>query len=104
LSLRDGLALAAVLAAAALLWSLREVLVLLFAAVVVAMALCTLVGAVQRRSGVQRPLALLLSLLGLFVLFLVVATVVVPPFMDEFGQLIAEMPRAAQELLDLLRG
>jgi predicted PurR-regulated permease PerM len=104
LSLRDGLSLAAILAATALLWSLREVLVLLFAAVVLAMALCTLVGAVQRRSGVQRPLALLLSLLGLLVLFLVVATVVVPPFMDQFGQLIAEMPRAAQELLDLLRG
>ncbi|MEI6828443.1 MAG: AI-2E family transporter [Synechococcaceae cyanobacterium ELA445] len=104
MSLRDGLSLAAILAATALLWSLREVLVLLFAAVVLAMALCTLVGAVQRRSGVQRPLALLLSLLGLLVLFLVVATVVVPPFMDQFGQLIAEMPRAAQELLDLLRG
>jgi predicted PurR-regulated permease PerM len=104
LSLRDGLSLAAILAATALLWSLREVLVLLFAAVVLAMALCTLVGAVQRRSGVQRPLALLLSLLGLLVLLLVVATVVVPPFMDQSGQLIAEMPRAAQELLDLLRG
>jgi predicted PurR-regulated permease PerM len=104
LSLRDGLTLAAILATAALLWSLREALVLLFAAVVLAMALCTLVGAVQRRSGVQRPLALLLSLLGLLVLFLVVATVVVPPFMDQFGQLIAEMPRAAQELVNLLRG
>jgi predicted PurR-regulated permease PerM len=37
---------------------------LLFAAVVLAMALCTLVGAVQRRLAINRPIALLLSLLA----------------------------------------
>lgn len=102
MSVRDGLALAAVLAVVALLWSLREVLVLLFAALVLAMALCTLVGAVQRRTGLGRPLALGLSLLGLALLLVLVATAVVPPFLSQFNQLLAELPRAGQELLNLL--
>ena len=38
------LALAALMAAGVLFWSLREVLIHLFAGVVLAMALCTLVG------------------------------------------------------------
>ncbi|MFM9073378.1 MAG: AI-2E family transporter, partial [Cyanobium sp.] len=60
------------LAALLLLWSLREALVWLFAAVVLAMALCTLVGTVQRRLRCQRPLALVLSLLGVALLLAIV--------------------------------
>ena len=50
------LGLIALLAALVLLWSLRDALILLFAAVVLAMALCTLVGAIQERIGVARPI------------------------------------------------
>ena len=58
MSFGNWLGLAGVVAALLLLWSLREALVLLFAAVVLAMALCTLVGTVQRRLGCGRRLAL----------------------------------------------
>ena len=57
------LGLIALLAALILLWTLRDALVLLFAAVVLAMALCTLVGAIRERLGCSRPLAVLLALL-----------------------------------------
>ena len=59
------------IAAAVLLWSLREVLLLLFAAVVLAMALCTLVGIVRERRPMDRSLALLLCLGGLLTIFTV---------------------------------
>ena len=56
------LGLAALLAALVLLWDLRQSLILLFAALVLAMALCTLVGSLRQRLDCPRPMALLLSL------------------------------------------
>ena len=90
------------IAAAVLLWSLREVLLLLFAAVVLAMALCTLVGIVRERRPMDRSLALLLCLGGLLTIFTVILTVVIPPFLEEFAVLLQQLPKAAQTLLGLL--
>jgi predicted PurR-regulated permease PerM len=97
------LGLLALIAAIALLWSLRMVVVQVFAAVVLAMALCTLVGGVQRRLGCARGLALLISLLGLAVLLALVATAVIPPFVEQFGELLQKLPAAARLLLSLVR-
>ena len=64
-------------AALLLLWQLRDVVIHLFAAVVLAMALCTLVGVVQQRLRCGRGQALLITLLGLLlVLAITVAAVV----------------------------
>ena len=90
------------IAAAVLLWSLREVLLLLFAAVVLAMALCTLVGIVRERRPMDRSLALLLCLGGLLTIFTVILTVVIPPFLEEFAVLLQQLPKAAQTLLGLV--
>jgi predicted PurR-regulated permease PerM len=98
------LGLLALAAALLLLWSLREAVVLLFAAVVVAMALCTLVGTVRRRLDCPRPMALLLSLLAVLVVVVVAATAIVPPFIDQFGQLLQKLPQAAAMVLRLLQG
>lgn len=97
------LGLLALVAALLLLWSLREAVVLLFAAVVLAMALCTLVGTVRRRLDCPRPLALLLALLGVLVVVLVAATAIVPPFIDQFGQLLQKLPVAGAIVLRLLQ-
>jgi len=97
------LGLLALVAALLLLWSLREAVVLLFAAVVVAMALCTLVGTVRRRLDCPRPVALLLSLLGVLVVVVVAGTAIVPPFIDQFGQLLQKLPQAAAMVLQLLQ-
>ncbi len=102
MSFGNWLGLAGVVAALLLLWSLRDALVLLFAAVVLAMALCTLVGTVQRRLGCRRQLALALSLLGVAVLLAIVATAIIPPFMTEFAELLQKLPKAAQTLLNLI--
>jgi predicted PurR-regulated permease PerM len=103
LSFGQWLGLIALVVALLLLWSLREAVVLIFAAVVLAMALCTLVGAVRQRLGCTRSVALLLSLLGVALLGTVVATVIIPPFIEQFGELLQKVPRAAAELLKLLQ-
>ena len=89
------------IAAAVLLWSLREVLLLLFAGVVVAMALCTLVGILRERRPMGRSLALVICLGGLLTIFTVILTVVIPPFLEEFAVLLQQLPKAAQTLLGL---
>jgi len=98
------LGLIALLAATVLLWTLRESLLHLFAAIVLAMALCTLVGWIQRRLSCPRPLALGLSLTLVAVLVTVVATAIIPPFVGQFAQLIDNLPQAGAELLKLVRG
>ena len=96
------LGLTALVAALLLLWSLRESMVLIFAAVVLAMALCTLVGVVRDQLRCQRSLALVLSLLAVLLLAVVVATAVIPPFIEQFSELLQKLPRAATVLLELL--
>ena len=90
-------------AALVLLWQLREVVIHLFAAVVLAMALCTLVGVVQQRLRCRRPLALLLTLLGLVLLLAIALAAVVPPFVEQFQQLLLQLPTAAERATVLLR-
>ena len=84
-----------------LLWSLREVLIHLFAGIVLAMALCTLVGSVRQRWPIPRGWALLLCLLGLLMVLGLGLAVLVPPFINQFQQLLMQLPAAALELKQL---
>ena len=97
------LGLIALVAALMLLWSLREAVILLFAAIVLAMALCTLVGAIRKRLGCGRPIALLLALATVLVVLVVAATAIIPPFVDQFGQLLNKLPQAWSLLLEMLQ-
>ncbi len=96
------LGLISLVAALILLWSLREPVMLIFAAVVVAMAVCTLVGVVRERLGCRRVVALGLSLLAVLLVIGVLATAVIPPFVEQFGELLQKVPKAATLLLDMV--
>ena len=98
------LGLAALLASGLLLWNLREVLIHLFAAVVLAMAVCILVGALRRRWMIQRPLALIICLLGLVLIVTIAVAVIIPPFFSQFQQLLQQLPAAARELQQIVLG
>jgi predicted PurR-regulated permease PerM len=103
LKFSQWLGLIATAAALVLLWSLRDVLIHVFAAIVLAMALCTLVGVVRQRLGCGRPIALLLTLVGLLLLAVVVSAAVVPPFVQQFQELLRQLPAAAALSVKLLR-
>ena len=98
----NWLGLLGLAASLVLLWTLREAVILLFAAVVLAMALCTLVGTVRQRLGWPRAAALVLSLASVLLLVLVALTVILPPFVSQFSQLIQKLPEAADRLAQLL--
>jgi predicted PurR-regulated permease PerM len=97
------LGLVGLVAVLVLLWQLRHSLVLLFAALVLAQALCTLVGQVQSRLRCARSLAVVVALLLLGGGLLLIATVVLPPFVDQFGHLLRKLPTALSSLLTLIR-
>ncbi|MEB3348700.1 MAG: AI-2E family transporter [Cyanobacteriota bacterium] len=99
----NWLGLVALVAALVLLWCLRETLILLLAALVLAMALCTLVGWLRQRLGCARPLAVVLSLLLIGLVVVVAATAIIPPFLDQFAQLLEKVPEAAGELMEIIR-
>jgi len=96
------LGLLALLAVLLLLWSLKDVLLMLFSAVVLSLALNLPVRALQRHCNWGRPWALLAVLLGLTVVVLVSSVVLVPPFVKEFRELVESLPRAVNTLLDLI--
>ena len=101
MSFPQALSLAALIAVGLILWSLKQWLLLLFAAIVLALALCSLVEAVQRGFPMRRSLALLASVCGLGLVLAVLLVVLVPPFVDEFALLLEKLPQAAQTLLEL---
>jgi predicted PurR-regulated permease PerM len=58
---------------------------------------------VRQRLGCGRPIALLLTLVGLLLLAVVVSAAVVPPFVQQFQELLRQLPAAAALSVKLLR-
>ena len=100
MTLPNWLALTAIIAISILVWSLRQFLLLLFAGLVLAMALCTLVGSLRERRPMPRPAALLTCLVGLLCTLALATAVVVPPFIEE-PVLLTKLPKAASTLIEL---
>ena len=75
-----------------ILWEIRQVLLLVFAAVVFATALNSLVRYLQRL-GLKRGGAVLLSIVALIVLIILFVGLIVPPFIAQSQQLIELVPR-----------
>jgi predicted PurR-regulated permease PerM len=74
------------------LWQIRQVLLLLFTAVVLATALNGIVRQFVKL-GVTRSRAVLLTVSLSFLLSLLFVYLIVPPFLDQFLQLVALVPR-----------
>ncbi len=86
------------------LWQIRQLLLLLFTAIVLATSLNILVTYFQKR-GIQRSYAIFLSMFSLIAILIGLIAIVVPPFVDQFQQLAALVPQAIDKLnywLDLL--
>jgi len=101
MKLSHWITLTALLSAGVILWSLREIIIQLFAGVILAMALCTLVEKLRSKVRIARPIGLIICLVGLFLTFSLFLVIVVPPFLEEFQQLVAQLPNAASELTEL---
>lgn len=75
-----------------ILWELRQVLLLVFAAVVFATALSSLAKSLQR-FGLKRSGAVLISIVTLLVMGILFVALIVPPFITQSQQLVELVPR-----------
>lgn len=86
-----------------ILWQIRQLLLLLFTAIVLANALNILVKRLQR-SGIKRGYAVLLSVGLLLAISAGFVWVIVPPFVDQLQQLVQLVPQGIEELITWING
>jgi len=90
-----------------LLWELRWVLLVLFGAVVLAVALDVLISKLRKLLPINRPTALVLVLLGLVVAGMLLSSLLLPEVLEQvqqLGRLIPELPGRLADLLAQLPG
>ncbi|MDX2099314.1 MAG: AI-2E family transporter, partial [Leptolyngbyaceae cyanobacterium bins.59] len=95
MNLGKWIGLLALIAASYILWEIRQVLLLVFAAVVLAIAINLLARRIQEMWGVQRGLSVILSILPILLVLAGVLLLIVPAFATQFQELTYLVPRAA---------
>lgn len=101
MKLIDWVGLLALIFSLVILWQFRQILLLVFTATVLAIALNSLVRFLVRKFGMKRIWAVLLSLLMVIVGITIFVRLVVPPFIDQFQQLLQLVPEGIDQLLTL---
>ncbi len=95
MNLGQWIGLIAIVLSLYILWQIRDVLLLIFAAVVIATTLNRLARRLQR-SGVQRGLAVTLSVIIFFAVIIGFFWLVVPSFITQFHELTYRVPKGLQ--------
>jgi predicted PurR-regulated permease PerM len=95
LNLGQWIGLIAIVLSLYILWQIRDVMLLMFAAVVIATTLNRLARRLQR-SGVRRGLAVTLSVVIFFAVIIGFFLLVVPPFVTQFNELTYRVPKGLQ--------
>ncbi|WP_254175066.1 AI-2E family transporter [Planktothrix pseudagardhii] len=91
MKLTDWIGLLCLIIALIILWQFRQILLLLFTSVVFSIAINSLVRRIQR-FGLKRGVAVLLSLALIVFMGVVLISLVLPPFLDQFQELIKLVP------------
>jgi predicted PurR-regulated permease PerM len=99
--LGKSVGLIALLISLYILWQIRQVLLLVFMAVVFATPLNRLVKRL-RKSGAGRGLATLLSVSFLVTFLVILGVLIIPPFIGQFQQLATLVPQGLEQLRDWL--
>jgi predicted PurR-regulated permease PerM len=91
LKLADWIGFLCLIIALIILWQFRQILLLVFTSVVFSIAINSLVRRIQR-FGLQRWVAVLLSLTVIVIMGAVLVSVVLPPFWGQFEELLKLVP------------
>jgi predicted PurR-regulated permease PerM len=101
LNLGQWIGLIAIVLSLYILWQIRDVLLLMFAAMVISTTLNRLAKMFQRK-GMKRGLAVLLSVGIFFAVIIGFFWIVVPPFITQFHELTYRVPKGLQVFSTLL--
>jgi len=85
-----------------ILWSLKEIFILFFASIIIAMALCTITGKIKHFLRVPRWLSLIITIISILLISSISIVIIIPQFTSEFQELINQIPSAISKLWELL--
>lgn len=95
----DWLGLLSLVASTIILWQFRQILLLVFTAVVLATALNSLVRLLGRKFNLSRDKSILATLVLVFVISILLIIFIIPPFVNQFQELIQLIPIGFRQLL-----
>ena len=85
-----------------ILWSLKEIFILFFASIIIAMALCTITGKIRDFLRIPRWLSLIITIISILLISSISIVIIIPQFTSEFQELINQIPSAISKLWELL--
>ena len=88
----------AIIIALYILWRIKQVLLLAFAAIVFATAINQIVKFLQKKLNLSRKIAIIISVVGVLVVVAGFIALVIPPFVDQFQELVTLAPLALDQL------
>ena len=88
----------AIVIALYILWRIKQVLLLAFAAIVFATAINQLVKLLQHRLEIDRKIAIAISVTGVLIFIIGFIALVIPPFIDQVQELAALVPTGLEQL------
>ncbi len=88
----------AIVIALYILWRIKQVLLLAFAAIVFATAINQLVELLQNKFKLNRKIAIAISVTGVLAFIVVFIALVIPPFIDQFQELVTLVPVGLEQL------
>ena len=88
----------AILIALYILWRIKQVLLLAFAAVVFATAINQLVKLLEKKFKLNRKYAIAISVSAVLIFIIGFIALVIPPFIEQFQELVALVPVALEQL------
>lgn len=102
MNLSQWLGLTCLVMAVYVAWQIRQLLLLLFLAIVLTTALNRLVKELQTW-GLRRSPALVVTLSSIAIVVVLFFLLIIPPFWDQFQTLIGELPRVGNRLREFLQ-
>ena len=94
--------IAALIISIFILWSLKDILILFFASIIIAMALCTLTGRLRDFFHIPRWISIGITLISIVLISSLSIIIIIPQFTSEFQELINQIPSAISKLWELL--
>lgn len=98
MKLSQWIALLALMASVYILWQIRDLLLIVFAAVVLANSLNLLARSLQQRFRLPRSLAVLLSVMSLVGFAIAFLWLIVPPFAQQLQEMFVLVPQGVRQL------
>ncbi len=95
------LSITALIISILILWGLKEIIILFFASIIIAMAICTITGKIRDFFHIPRWISLGVTIITIILISSLSIVIIIPQFTSEFQELINQIPSAASKLWDL---